>query len=447
MAKKETVSATEESERQSRKEVLRARKEQEQLRNVRIGVGVALILILAVLAFALVNEFFLTPQQPVATVNGQNIALTDWQERVKFERAQRILTLENQLEMFGGDVGLIQQFSGQSILELQDAPALGEAALSAIARDEIVRQAAEQRGLVPTEEDIDARIAQAFNYFDGGLPTPQPTATATVMPTPSITPIPDPDNPVVEAPAAEVDAPPTVAPPTATPVSAESFQQEFGDLMAQYRDLGVSEQVYRTAVAGAIMSERLAEALAIEQELPTQAEKANSFLITFATEEEAQQALQDIRDGDFLTVWNTIRSQPAEQAQDPAAPTATELPWSTKESIASGFGDEVAEAIFLLPPEVPSDVIEVPLGDDTSRYVIAMVNGRELRDLSPSELQQQQQDALIAYVDTVFTGEGVNLTESWRNRVPTVPLLDAKFLAAPTATPPAVATVAPATTE
>ena len=434
MAKIKTT-VSEESERESRKEMLIRRKQEEQLRSIRIGVIVAGVLIGAVLLYALVNEFFLTPRQPVATVNGTAIGLADWQERVKFERAQRIITLENQLEMFSGDVGLIQQFAGQSIVELQDPEALGEAALNAMVRDEIVRQAAAERGFTPTEEDIDQRIAQAFNFFDGGLPTPLPTAVATVMPTPSVTPIPDPANPVVEPPVEDAEAAPTLAPATATPVSAESFAQDFGDLIGQYRALGVSEETYRSAVAAAIMTERMSEALFTEQELPTDALQANSLVVTFATAEEAQQALDDIAASDFVTVWNTIRSLPADQ-QTAASPSATELVWSTEDAIAAtGFGSDVAGSIFALPLDTPSAVIEVPLEDGTSRFVITMTNGREMRPLSPSELQQSKQDALAGFVDAQVSGDGVDLLESWRNRVPTVPILDPKFLAAPTATP------------
>lgn len=441
MAKKQTTET--ESERQSRKEILRQRKQEEQLRSIRIATVVGGILIGAVLLFAIVNEFFLTPRQPVATVSGEAIALSDWQDRVRFERAQRITTLENQLELFNNDVGLIQQFAGQSIVELQNAEALGEAALNAMVRDTIVRQAAEERGLTPTEADIDARIAEAFNFFDGGLPTPAPTAVPTTQPTPSLTPIPDPNNPVVE-PVPEVVGPEPEAPavPTATPVSRESFEQEFGDLIGQYRDLGVDESVYRTAVAGAIMSERVAEALQIEQELPQQAEKASAFLVTYATEEEAQQALDEIAANGFLPVWNSVRSLP-QDTLDASSPTATELLWRTQTDIAEGFGEEVANAIFDLPVETPSQVIEVPLGDGDSRWVITMTSGREPRDLSPSELQQQRQDALTAYVDNIFNSESIELGTNWRGRVPTVPVLDPKFLVPPTATPLVLPTATP----
>ncbi len=152
MAKKQTTNETEDSKgqsRESRKEILRARKQEEQLRVIRIAAVIVGIILLLVLGIAVVNEFILTPNKSVATVNGVGISLRDWQARVEYERAQRIMTLESQLESFNGDIGLVQQFSGQTIVELigENAEGMGEAVLDRVVDEEIMRQAAEERGL------------------------------------------------------------------------------------------------------------------------------------------------------------------------------------------------------------------------------------------------------------------------------------------------------------
>ena len=72
-----------------------------------------------------------------------------------------------------------------------------------------------------------------------------------------------------------------------------------------------------------------------------------------------------------------------------------------------------------------------------------MVSGREERELSASEFQTRQSEALQAFVDEQLTGN-LQINDMWRGRVPTLPALDPKFLAAPTPTPAAAApTVAP----
>ncbi|MCA9923401.1 MAG: SurA N-terminal domain-containing protein, partial [Anaerolineales bacterium] len=179
-----------ENQRASRKEILRKRKLDEQTRQVRIGVFIVAGLLAIIFVVAIINEFFIVPNQAVATVFGEEITLQEWQDRVRLERAQRVMLLENQLEAFGGDVGIIQQFSGQIMVDLQNAEDLGQSVLNNMIDEMVIKQAAEARGITVTEADIDQQIDELFGYYGGGLPTPAPTATETMMPTPSVTPIP-----------------------------------------------------------------------------------------------------------------------------------------------------------------------------------------------------------------------------------------------------------------
>jgi hypothetical protein len=384
MAKKPTnTDQTDESRRQSRKEILRKRKQDEQLRVIRIAGAIVGAIILLVVVIAVINEFIITPNQSVATVQGQEITLSDWQERVEFERAQRILTLEGQLENFNGDVGLVQQFSGQSIVELigENAESLGEAVLDRMVQEEIILQGAEERGLLPSDAEVEERIGANFNYFGGDSPTPFPTPAETVAPTPSLTPIALEGVAEVEQPegplAPQVNSPTSTPFPTATPVSQEFFQQEFDDLLVQYKDLGVSEQTYRAVFGNALMAERLIEALAEEEELPEEDMHASMYFLSYSDEGEANQALEAIEATDFLTVWNTVLSRaPDPEQEDASAATAAEVLWRTRDTFAGGFNEEVAEETFTLALNTPSDVLVVTGTEGTPEYVIIMVSGR-----------------------------------------------------------------------
>jgi hypothetical protein len=443
MAKKQTnTDQSDESRRQSRKEILRARKQEEQLRVIRIAAAIVGAILLLVLAIAIINEFFITPNRSVATVQGQEITLSDWQDRVKYERAQRIVALEGQLESFNGDVGLVQQISGQAIVELisENAESLGGAVLDRMVEEEIIRQGVEERGLLPSEEEVDERIGASFNYFGGDSPTPFPTPTETVAPTPSLTPIPAAGATEVEQPvgplAPPVDGPTSTPFPTATPVSQEAFQQEFDDFLAQYKALGVSEQVYRSVFGNALMAERLADALAEEEELPKEDEHASIYFLSYGDEDEANQALEAIKATDFLTVWNTVLSRSSDPGQEDASTaTAAEVLWRTRDTYAGGFNDAVAEEVFALELNTPSGVMEATGADGTPEYIIIMVSGRETRDLAGSELQNRKQQLLRDYLDERSLEAETN--ELWRSHVPTVPLLDPKFRQPPTPTPDA----------
>ncbi len=415
--------------RQSRKEILRARKQQEQLRTIRIVAIIVALILVGVIAFALVNEYAITPQREVATVGGEKITLREWQDWVRFERAQRIITLDDQLEMLGDDVGMVQQFSGQTINELQSYEGLGEATLNRLAQAKIVSQALAERGIVVDDAEVEQRIEEAFNYYGGDSPTPFPSPTQPVEPTPSVTPI---GYEETEAPA-EV-APPNEPVPTATPVSAEAFEEEYGGLMSKYRDLGVNEAVYRSLVASSVGSELLVEALAEEEGLAEEEIHASAYLLNFPSEEQAQQALADVEASDFLTVWNTIDSQPPAAAEDETPASAFEFLWQTRDTISNNVSPEAAEAIFDAPVGQPSGVIELIGPDGVPTYVLVMPTGQEMRPLNDAERRARKVALFSDYIDEAMT-EDVEIGEFWRSRVPTQPILNPKYLQPPTPTP------------
>ena len=441
MAKKqENTNATEAEQRQSRKDILIARKQERQLRNVRIAVIVIGVLIALVVGIALVNELFITPNRAVAMVGDTPIALRDWQERVKFERAQRIIFLENQLEAFGGDVGIVQQFGGSVINELYDPEGMGQNVLNVMADELVICAGADERGIEITEADIQAKIGTAYNFYGEGVsPTQQPDPTATVQPTPSLTPIPT--AVITDVVPTQTPFPtPTVGPaatalPTATPVSEEAFLTEYGDFMARLNGLGIDEATYRDVVRTQLCRERLIEALTDEQALSTTAPHTSLYIISATTEEAANEARALVDSEGFLAVWNGIVSRPGDPAATEAPETdAFELLWRTRTNLEASVGDEIAAAAFEQGVDEPSDVIAVDNGDGTTSYYLIMVSGREERELSESEFQTRQQEALQSYVDEQLTGN-LQLLDLWRSRVPTLPVLDAKFLAAPMATP------------
>ena len=432
MAKKRTPKDIEE-DRQTRKEVLRARKEAEQTRQIRVAVAVVFVLLALVFIVAIVNEFFIAPNRAVAEIGDQTIALGDWQERVTYERAQRIIFLEDQLEAFGGDVGIIQQFASQFIIELQDPEALGESTIEQMAFDIVACEALADRGITIGDAEVDKAVEESFNYFGGQSPTPAPEPTETIAPTPSLTPIP------TEVITEGVEAPPAVPTvvlptpepqPTATPVSTEAFNEQYNDLMAQFKDYGVDEETYRTFIRGQLCRDQLMDVLAEEQELNTLAEQASIYYMAFETEEAAQSTQELIESGDFLTTWNIINSTPATEE---SVARASEILWRTEEDYASFFSEELTNDVFSLPLNTPSEIIAEVADDETTTYYIVMVSGREERELSESRIDNEKSQLLNNYISAELVDLVPN--EFWRSRVPTQPVLDPKFLAAPTPAP------------
>ncbi|MCL4263589.1 MAG: SurA N-terminal domain-containing protein [Anaerolineae bacterium] len=444
MTKKQTKTVNEDQQRQSRKEVLKARKEREQKRTIYIATAVVGGILLVVLLVAIINEVFVSPNRAVAEVSGESISLREWQDRVRLERTQRILLLENQLETFG-DVALIQQFYGQLINELLQPEQLGQTVLNQMAEEVIVLQAAGDRGISVSDAEVDEAIGESFNYFGGQSPTPLPAPTETIMPTPSITPIPTavitellPTN----TPFPTATLGPTVTPPpTATPVSQTAFQEQLSDLLVQYQEKGISETQYREYIRLQLYREKLAEALGAEFNLPTEAPHASFFFMAFDTEEDANEAQALVEANGFLQTWNELRSRPI----DPEAtsnPVVSELLWRTQDEVEQSFGADAAATIFGQPVNEPTAVIVHEVDEETNRYYIVMVSGQETRPLTEAAITQARQQQLSSFLDGRLTGN-LTFTEFDRGRTPEIPRLDPIFYTQPTATPAIPATVAP----
>ncbi len=437
MAKKSEE--TQESQRQSRKDVLIARRQSKQSRTVRIIIGTVVGIILLVLLIAIINEYFIVPNRVVATVGEDQITLEEWQQRVRFQRAQFIVSIEDQLEQFG-DIGMVQQFSGQQMQLLQEGEELGRLVLDAMVDETVVRQEAERRGITVSDAEVDQFIEEGFNFFGGGLPTPLPTGTATIMPTPSLTPIPT-DVITDVLPTLTPFPTPTLGPsatplPTATPVSEESFNEQLTARLDRFRRMGVSEAVFRETIKAQLFSQELADALAEEQNLQTVVDHASSFVLAFSSEEEAQATLQEIESDGFLTVWNRIRSTPPDaEAANP--PSAAELLWRTQDQYEGSFSAEIADAVFSAELDAPTDVMVVTSTTEgqPDRYYIFMVSGKEPRALPESTVESLKNQLVSDLVDQLTAGDLVTLTQFWRTRVPRQPILDSKFLVPPTAAP------------
>lgn len=438
MAKKQSEE-NQDSQRQSRKEVLLARRHSRQTRQVRIIIAVVVGIILLVLGVAIVNEYFIVPNRVVASVRGDDITLEAWQQRVRYQRAQFIINMEDQLETFG-DVGMVQQFNGQQMQLLQEGEELGRLVLEAMVDERIVRQEAERRGISVTEEEIDEFIAESFSYFGGESPTPLPTPTETIMPTPSLTPIPT--EVITDVlPTLTPFPTPTLGPtrtplPTATPVSETSFNEQLTSQIERFRQMGVSEEEYRATVAAQLYTQKLADALAEEEELQTEDDHVSTYVLSFGSQEEAEEALAEIEASDYLAVWNTIRSMPPDpEVEQP--PQASEVLWRTQDQFESSFSTEIAGALFSTEVDTPTGILVVAgqTEEQPDRYYIFMPSGNEIRPLTEGTIDSLKNQLVADLVDQIRSAETIDIGQFWRTRVPRQPILDAKFLVPPTVAP------------
>lgn len=455
MAKKQREPEVSER-RRSRKEVLRERRHQRQTRELRLAVAGVVGLLVLVLLAAIIIEYVVRPRQPVATVNETQISMQQWQDRVRYQRAQFIIGMEEQLAAFQ-DLSLVQQFSQQQISLLQQPVVLGELVLEQMIDEELVSQAAASRGITVSDEEIDERIGEQFNYFGGALPTPTSTATATIEPTPSLTPIPT--EVITDVLPTNTPAPTPTQGPTSTPrpsptaVSEEAFNEEYGSLLQRMRDMGVAEETFRQAVRAQILRDKLADHLAETEGVAREAEMASVYVLSTESEEVAQQLLANVEEDDYLEVWNRVRSQPvssADEEDEAPQPTASESLWRTQEQLEQQFGASVADAAFELSIGEPSKVLtqtaalQSAEGEATSQtlYHVIQVSGREERPLAEAVIENARQQLVTDLVDEQRQGgtAQISIDPVWRTRVPNQPILDPSFLAPPPTQQPIIPT-------
>jgi hypothetical protein len=427
----------EEPTRLSRKEVLLERKRRRQNRQVYMAVGAVVALLVVVFMAAVVYAYVIRPRQPVAVVNDEAITLQQWEQRVRFQRAQLIMNLEDIRDLLDGNIALVQQYAGQQINLLAWDPAtLGQLVLDSMIEERLIRQEAEARGIIVTDADIQAEIEQNFNFFGGELPEPTPTPTETVVPTPSVTPIPTPvitDVVPTETPMPTFTPGPTATPlPTATPVTAEGFRDQYQELMSRLRRLGTSEATYREVVRASLYHERLLAALADEVGIETEAEHVSFYYLRFDTEAEANEARAQIEAEDYLTVWNTIRSQPRDVEEPPTA-TAGEILWRSREGLEGAFSEALITAALTSPTGQTSDVI-IEAGDPEtgrpSRYYVIQVTGREMRALSEGIVRSREQEILTNWLEARRLA-GIEVYDQRIAQPPRQPVLDPVFYSQP----------------
>ncbi|MEM9774949.1 MAG: SurA N-terminal domain-containing protein [Chloroflexota bacterium] len=433
------------STRQSRREQRFAQQQEQQIRTMRMAAFGIIGVILLIIIVGLIVELIFVPNQAVATVNGTDITMRDWQQRVQFERASLVKSIDDNYELFHdaeaedqddarqNTIRTLQQFFGNQMGALVNGhQVIGEQVLEGLISNELVRQEAAARSIMVSADEVDAEIGQQYAYFDGGLPTPFPTAENTPAPTPSVTPIPDPalsDVPPTEVPVEEGVEPteelPTPTPrPTNTPVSLESFEEQRQEDLDAFDNLGADISLDRSRTEESLLFRKLGEALYEENGGTDSAPHISAFLLVYATEEEAEEAMARVDSVGYLQVWNEVRSFPPDP-ENVRPPQALERLETTADGFERSYSEGIGEALLEVPIGSPTGIIEdVDVQTSLPVYIISQVTSVEELELSEFTLQQLHQEALQNWLTEKRETEGIEVFENWRNRVPRQPSLD-----------------------
>jgi len=165
--------------RLTKKQLSRRRREEQQLRWIWIGLAAIAVIVVGIITVGLVAQSTRT----LAVVNGKPLKVTDYQSRVRYY-----------YYALGPDT--FQSSEGE------DANAIHELIVDQLIREELIRQAAAERGISATEEETEIELEETWfrHYRDPEPPTATPTVDPSATPTPEGTPpapTPTPDTPEV----------------------------------------------------------------------------------------------------------------------------------------------------------------------------------------------------------------------------------------------------------
>ncbi len=258
----------------TRKEQRLRQRDRERHKKLYTFVGVALGAALLFILIGVIYQFLVLPRQHVARVGDVSITAEQFWKRVKYEQSQlqnqliRYQQLEQQFGNQGFFAGQISQLQGT----LGSPFALGQQALNAMLEDAIILQEAAKRGLVVTDEEVEAALREEIASSLGLVTEPQATATAQAQidatataaawtPTPTATV--DASNPVT-ATATPIPTPPV--PPTPAILTDTLYAETLDTFQKSLqRVAGFTLDEYKQLIRARLLREKLQKVIADER--------------------------------------------------------------------------------------------------------------------------------------------------------------------------------------
>ena len=406
----------------SKKYVARQEREKQQstlVRNLAIAV-VALVILL--IGYGYLDETYLQDRRPVASVNGEEITLGQFEARVRLERDSLINQYVQYLQLaqsFGMD---FNTQLGQIETQLYSYETVGQNVLDTMTYELLYRQIGQEKGITISDEEIETQIQEFLGYYADGTPTPEPEATRAVVEASTLSPeqlelvtvTPEPTTAPTQSPAPtaapDQDAEPTAAPiPTIVPTeyTFEGYQQTYADTLPLYESYGLNETSFRFLFESNLYYIALYD------------------MVTADVENEGQEYIwaRHILVED-PTVANLIQEKvlagedfselAAENSVDPsAASNFGDLGWFTYGSMVAPF-EEAAFALENIGDV--SDVVQTDFG-----YHVIQLLGRETRPLDANGYQQLKDEVFQEWIIEEHGQSDIQTFDIWQSRVPTTP--------------------------
>jgi parvulin-like peptidyl-prolyl isomerase len=437
----------------TKKHLAREQREAKQTRVILIITIAIGAIIVGLVLYGLIDQLIIRPRIPVAKVDDTTIRLKEFQKQVQYQRVQAI----NQAYQF---YTYYEQFGeyGQSFLEtaqsiafgLTEPVQFGQDVLNGMINSQIIRDEAEKRGISVSEEEIEAEIQAAYNFFPNGTLTPTTTATIlstptlsetqraiiTDTPTPTATGLVEDSEEDAEADTEETTIPtPTVIegtekvdllPPTQTPVptltlsptpySTELFGESLNDFESYYEIYNFNLDDLRVVIEDQLLREKLIED--VTKDMNPIEEQVWARHILVETEEEALEILEKLEEGqDFGELAKEF------SIDDGNKDLGGDLNWFGRDTMV----EEFTESVFNLEVGEISEPVETDFG-----YHIIQNLGYRDYQIPPSRFASNRQSAFTEWLndlrETMEADGDVVIFEGWEDKVPGTPEVPQQFL-------------------
>ncbi len=386
----------------TKKQIARSVRDKEQQRKVLIGLGIAAFLILVVIVYAIVNEEYLKPRKPVAEVNGQKITLKQYQKMVLYnyqltkENLDQYLQVRQQYDP-KGESQLFQAQILQLSKLLQDPAQLGQQTLDKMIEDVLVEQAAKEKGITVTQDEVQRALEKAFGYDRNAASSPV-TSTKGITGTTGATPTP--------------------------PMTEEKFKELYKKRLETFsKTAGITDKDVREMVRIQLLKDKLSEKIG-EEKVPPTAEQvhARHILIAFDTSASGTVTktvtpamaltkaisitLQLKKGADFAELAKKYSDDPGSKDK------GGDLGWFPRGVMVKEFED----VAFSLKPGEISDPVKTPYG----YHIIQVLEKDPHHPLDKALLQQKRQAAFQKWFEEYK--KKANIKKYWTaSMVPPLP--------------------------
>lgn len=349
----------EQTERQTKKQIALGRREARQKRIIMISIAALAALVLVIIAFGIIRELVIEPNQPVATVNGNKIPVDIYQDLVTYRRYNQYVQISNlqsaldEMSASPEENDFLISFYEQQVGQLQSQLTLiPQTTVDELIDDALIAEKAQEENLTVTGTEVQAAIESDLrNALES--PAQEPITGTEQLPTP-------------------------------TPVSQEQVDELYDTILG---NITISKQSFEEIIHRSLLREKVQELLA--SQVVTTGLVANPQIIQTETEEEALAAEARIEGGEeFAIVAGEVSTDTV------SAEAGGDLGWVTTGQLGARYGQELEDAVFALPV----GQLEV-LQSGEMFYVVQVLDRDENGPLPAEVLSQRQSQALSTWLE------------------------------------------------